>query len=72
MATILDFSMSTKMTQTQFVQLEDHVYQISCKSNLFEESPITTSWRPSWKFYENTYIKFRQDWNIFEEVRNLA
>ena len=81
----IEFSMN--MNQNHFVHLEDHKYQIACNSNLFEKSPITTSWRPTWKIYENegsvkslgtpicTYmqcIKFRQGGIIFEEVKKLA
>ena len=47
------FSIYVKMTQNQFIQLEDQVYQILWKFDIFEKSPIMTSWRPSWKFYEN-------------------
>ena len=47
------FLLNVKMTQNQFIQLEDQVYQILCKSDIFEKSPIMTSWRPSWKFYEH-------------------
>ena len=36
-------STKNQMTQNQFVHLEDHMYQISCKSDLFEKSPIMTS-----------------------------
>ena len=34
------FPMNVKMTQNQFVHLEDNVYQISCKSDIIEKSPI--------------------------------
>ena len=46
----IGFSMDLKMTKKQFVHLED---QISSKSDLFEKSPIMTSWRPTWKVYVN-------------------
>ena len=49
----IGFLMNMKTTQNQFVHLKDHAYQISCKSNTFEKSPIMTAWQPSWKFYIN-------------------
>ena len=47
------FSINVKMTQNQFIQLKDQVYPILWKLDIFEKSPIMTSWRPSWNFYEN-------------------
>ena len=47
------FSINVKVTQNQFVHLEYWEYQISWKSDTFEKWPIMTTWRSSWKFYEN-------------------
>ena len=66
----MEFSMNVKMTQNKFIPLDDHVYQISCKSDLLEKSPIMMSWRPSWNFtkkkvtqynYMHLDIRFRQE-----------
>ena len=46
-------SLNVKMTQNQFIQLKDQVYSTLWKLDIFEKSPIMTSWRPSWNFYES-------------------
>ena len=48
-----EFQMQVKMIQNQFEHLQEQVYQIACKSGIFEKSPIMTSCRPSQKFHKN-------------------
>ena len=39
------------------VQDNVHIDGLYCKTESFSKSPIMTSWRPSWNFYENEIMR---------------